>query len=126
MTAVDLPDITGHADVERLVTAFYAKARHDPALAHFFAQVDWAHHTPRIVDFWDTLLFGTGTYRDDAMTPHVRLHQRTPLSPAHFERWVALFTGTVDDLFQGPKAEEAKMRARSIAGVMAVRMAQFT
>lgn len=115
---MDLPDITGHADVERLVAAFYAKARPDALLAHFFAHVDWAHHTPRIVDFWDTLLLGTGTYRDDAMTPHVRLHQRMPMEPAHFERWVTLFTSTVDELFQGPKAEEAKMRARSIAGVM--------
>lgn len=117
-----LQDITGRADVERLVAAFYAKARPDPLLAHFFAHVDWAHHTPRIVDFWETLLFGAGNYRDDAMTPHVRLHQRMPMEPSHFGRWVALFTGAVDELFEGPKAEEAKMRAQSIAAVMAHRV----
>ena len=121
---MDRQDISGRADVERLVTAFYAKARPDPLLAHFFAHVDWAHHTPRIVDFWDTLLFGTGSYRDDAMTPHMRLHQRMPMSPAHFERWVELFSNTVDELFTGPKAEEAKMRARSIAGVMQHRVSK--
>jgi hemoglobin len=119
---VQAADLGGRADVERLVTAFYAKARYDPLLAHFFTHVDWAHHTPRIVDFWDTLLFGTGSYRDDAMTPHVRLHARLPMTKAHFDRWVELFSNTVDELFVGPKAEETKTRARSIAGVMGHRV----
>jgi hypothetical protein len=35
---------------------------------------------------------------------------------------VRLFTSTVDELFEGPKAEEAKQRATSIAGVMAHRV----
>jgi hemoglobin len=112
------PDITGPADVQRLIAAFYAKARYDTALAHFFTQVDWAHHTPRIEGFWNMLLFGDKSYAGDPMSPHVALHQRLPMEAAHFQRWVELFTGTVDELFAGPKAEEAKLRARSIAGVM--------
>ncbi len=113
-----LPDLCGPADVKRLVAAFYAKARYDPALAHFFTQVDWAHHTPRIEAFWNQLLFGTPNYQGDPMAPHVQLHQRLPMEEAHFQRWVELFTSTVDELFAGPKAEEAKQRAQSIAGVM--------
>lgn len=112
------PDITGPTDVQRLIAAFYAKARYDPALAHFFTHVDWAHHTPRIEGFWNMLLFGEKSYTGDPMAPHVALHQRLPMEAAHFQRWVELFTSTVDELFAGPKAEEAKQRARSIAGVM--------
>jgi hemoglobin len=37
------------------------------------------------------------------------------LSKAHFDRWVELFHGTVDELFAGEKAEMAKQRATLIA-----------
>lgn len=112
------PDIRGPEDISTLITAFYAKARFDPLLAHFFTHVDWAHHTPRIEAFWNTLLFGDKSYQGDPMSPHVALHQRLPMEAVHFQRWVELFSNTVDELFAGPKAEEAKQRARSIAGVM--------
>jgi hemoglobin len=120
------PDITGPADVQRLIAAFYAKARYDPALAHFFTHVDWAHHTPRIEAFWNTLLFGTQSYVGDPMSAHIQLHQRLPMAPAHFTRWVELFSNTVDELFAGPKAEEAKQRAGSIAGVMVHKVGKHT
>lgn len=112
------PDIDGPKDVSVLIAAFYAKARYDPMLAHFFTQVDWEHHTPRIEAFWNMILFGGTDYQGDPMQPHVRLHQRLPMEAAHFQRWVELFTSTVDELFVGPKAEEAKQRAGSIASVM--------
>jgi hemoglobin len=116
------PDLSGPEDVSTLIAAFYAKARYDPALAHFFTQVDWAHHTPRIEAFWNMLLFGDRTYQGAPMTPHLALHQRLPMEAAHFQRWVELFTSTVDEHFAGPKAEEAKQRAGSIAGVMGHRV----
>ncbi len=111
-------DITGPEEVSVLIAAFYAKARYDPALAHFFAHVDWAHHTPRIEAFWNMVLFGDTQYKGDPMAPHVQLHRRLPMEATHFQRWVELFTSTVDELFSGPKAEEARQRAKSIAGVM--------
>jgi len=112
------PDLGGPEDVSTLIAAFYAKARYDPALAHFFTHVDWAHHTPRLEAFWNMLLFGDRTYQGDPMAPHLALHQRLPMEAAHFQRWVELFISTVDEHFAGPKAEEAKQRAGSIAGVM--------
>jgi len=112
-------DITGRADVERLVEVFYARVRPDPMLGHFFADIDWAHHIPRITAFWEMVLLGGGPYRGDPMTAHVHLHRRLPMSQAHFDRWLELFTGALDELFAGPKAGEAKERARSIAAVMA-------
>jgi len=45
---------------------------------------------------------------------------RAPI--VHFQQWLSLFLGTVDELYSGPKAEEAKGRAASIADTFAQRM----
>lgn len=112
-------DLSGAGDVQQLIDAFYTKARPDPLLTHFFMDVDWPRHTPRIVAFWNAILFGDTTYQGDPMSAHIQLHRRLPMEQRHFDRWLELFTGTVNELYAGPKAEEAKNRARSIAAVMA-------
>ena len=45
-----------------------------------------------------------------------------PVEKAHFDRWLELFLATVDELFAGPKAKEAKGRALSVADTFARRM----
>ncbi len=112
-------DITTEADVRLLIEQFYARVRPDPVIGHFFTELDWDTHIPRITSFWNMVLFGDRTYTGDPMGPHIRLNQRLPMEPPHFERWLHLFDTTVDTLFKGPKADEAKQRARTIAGVMA-------
>ena len=49
---------------------------------------------------------------------HEPVHARTPLSHAHDERWVEMFCDTIDFAFQGPQAEIAKGRGRTIAAAM--------
>jgi hemoglobin len=46
------------------------------------------------------------------------LAQRAPLTSREFDRWVSLFHATVDELFAGPMAAEAKQRAARIATMM--------
>jgi hemoglobin len=58
------------------------------------------------------------------MRVHIDLHQKEPLTQAHFERWLAHFNATVDEMFVGPKAHLAKERALSIATVMRIKIAQ--
>jgi hemoglobin len=41
-----------------------------------------------------------------------------PIEEKHFSQWLALFRETIDEHFAGPKAEEAKTRASSIAQIM--------
>lgn len=115
-------ELSTPADVRALIEAFYARARPDPLIGHFFTTLDWDHHIPLIASFWEMVLFGDRNYQGDPMTAHVHLHQRIPMEPEHFERWLSLFDHTVDSLFTGPKADEAKQRARTIAGVMAHRV----
>lgn len=114
----DRKDIGGAGDIDRLVRAFYARVRPDAVIGHFFTGLDWDHHIPRIVSFWCMVLLGDRGYQGDPMTAHIRLARQMPMKPEHFERWLLHWGATVDERFAGPKAEEAKQRARTIAAVM--------
>ena len=117
-------DITGTADIRRLVDDFYGRALHDPEIGYFFtevARIDLPAHLPRLYAFWESLLLGGTEYRGNPMQVHEALHRKSPLEPRHFARWLVLWEATVDSLFAGPKALEAKQRARSIADSMTLR-----
>ncbi len=110
-------DITSESDVRKLVETFYGKVRQDELLAVIFDPVigdNWNHHLQRMTDFWSTLLLYTRKFSDDPLTKHLPL----ALTKDHFDRWLLLFHGTVDELFQGEIAENAKKRANSIARIM--------
>lgn len=110
-------DIVNEADIRNLVNTFYGKVRQDELLAPIFETVignRWDHHLERMTDFWSTLLLYTKKFSDDPLNKHLPL----PLNKEHFDRWLLLFHGTVDELFQGQIAENAKKRAYSIARIM--------
>lgn len=114
-------DITTADDVRTLVDSFYEKVNRDDLLAPVFnevAGVKWAEHLPTMYRFWESMLLGAGTYQGAPFPKHAVL----PVQKEHFARWLALFVETVDGHFEGPKAEEAKGRAASIADTFAQRM----
>lgn len=84
--------------------------------------MDWEHHIPLIVDFWETILLDNPVYKRNAMEIHYTLNQKLPLTKAHFDRWLQLFSGTIDQMFEGTVASLAKTRAKSIADVMLLKM----
>jgi len=111
----DRPDIESRADCERLVRAFYGRALHDPMIGWIFtdvAKLDLEEHVPVITSFWETMLLGARSYNGGAFAPHAHLHHLTGgLRRPHFERWLILWRTTVDELFAGDRAEEAKAHA---------------
>lgn len=114
-----MQDLADRSDVESLVEAFYRRAFADPLIGPVFtdvAQMDLAHHLPIMADFWETVLFNAGLYRRNALQIHLVLHARHPLGAEHFDRWLSLWTATVDEGFTGPVAERAKLQATRIAG----------
>lgn len=114
-------DIQTAADIKILVDGFYEKVNDDPLLGPIFnevAGVDWPAHLETLYAFWESMLFGTASYQGAPFPKHSVL----PVEKAHFDRWLELFLGTVDENFSGPKAEEAKGRALSIADTFARRM----
>ncbi|MBL7501920.1 group III truncated hemoglobin [Frankia sp. CNm7] len=119
-------DIASREDIAALVTAFYGRAFADPLLGPIFvdvARLDLAAHLPIMCDFWETVLFRAGTYHRNALRAHAALHARSPLTPPHFARWLELWAGTIDDLYQGELAERAKLQATRIAGSLRRRLA---
>ena len=119
------PDISTRSDITILINAFYDKVKKDDLIGVIFndvMKVDWDHHIPIIVDFWDGILLNADTYHKNAMEPHFVINKLYPLKKEHFERWLALFLGTVDENFEGPVANLARTRAKGIAGVMQIKM----
>lgn len=120
-----LPDITSRADLERLVHTFYARVQHDDLLGFIFSEVaktDWTAHLPRMVSFWETVILGAGTYQGNPLAAHARLTAATPMGRPQFDRWLALFTATVDELFAGEKAGHLKRAAEDMAHVIHARI----
>lgn len=113
-------DIVLPEDIQLLIDTFYSRVTQDEAIGYIFndvAKVDWPEHLPKMYAFWEFLLLGSNSYRGNPIEKHMALHRLEPLQAAHFDRWIELFDATVDDLFEGPKAEEAKSRALAIATV---------
>ena len=107
-------DIETRADCERLVRAFYARALEDPVIGWLFtdvARLDLEAHVPRIASFWETVLLGARTYGGGAFRAARGAARKAQLRAGHFERWLALWGETVDELFAGERAELAKSHA---------------
>lgn len=115
------PDLNSRAHVEAFVDRFYAKVLADPQLAPIFldvAHIDLAVHLPHIKDYWCKLLLCERGYARHTMNIHRRLHDLRPLREEDFQRWLALFTSTVDEYYSGERATRAKQLAATIAANM--------
>ncbi|MBJ6119843.1 group III truncated hemoglobin [Pontibacter sp. BT310] len=114
-------DIENEDDIKVLVDTFYDHVNEDDLLGpvfNDFAKIDWDHHLPVMYNFWSTVLFGSMTYKGQPFPKHMRL----PIAKEHFTRWIELFVKTVDELYEGAKAEETKQKALSIAQVFQMRL----
>lgn len=109
-----MKDILTPTDVELLVDTFYDNVRKDELLAPIFNQVigdRWPTHLKKMYGFWQTVLLNVQAYTGSPFLPHANL----PIGAEHFAHWIALFNQTVDTLFDGDKANEAKWRAARMA-----------
>ena len=102
--------------VAAVVDSFYAKVRRDPALGPVFAAAiadeEWPEHLAVIRDFWSAVLFKTGRYKGNPFTVHRTVDG---ISPALFERWLALFGETCGEILAEEPAAELHGRAVAIA-----------
>jgi len=115
------PDIQSDEDIRKVVHTFYDRVQSDERLGYIFnevADVNWDTHLPKMVDFWSNLIFQTGRYKGKPF----RKHQPLPIKNDDFDRWYGLFIQTVDELYEGPKADYAKEMAYKIANSFAIRI----
>lgn len=119
------PDITSQTDIKLLVDTFYNKVQANATLGYIFndvAKINWDEHLPKMYSFWGSLLLQEHSYNGNPMKIHVELSKITPMSAAEFSEWISLFYQTVDELFEGTTAKEAKTRAANIARLMQLKI----
>lgn len=117
-------DIEILEDIKLLVNSFYTKVRADELLGPVFKGViqdRWPEHLQKMYTFWQTVLLKEHTYYGSPFPPHAKL----PIQKAHFDRWMALFSETVDEYFDGEKAAEAKWRALKMAEMFQMKIGYY-
>jgi hemoglobin len=109
-------DIENIDDVKLMVNTFYGRIQKNEVLGPIFEERisdRWPEHLEKMYRFWQTILLEEHTYNGAPFPPHARM----PIDESHFIIWVKTFTTTVDDLFYGEIAEEAKKRGTLMAAL---------
>ena len=111
LSSTDSPELT-EADIAAVVDAFYAKVRRDPMLGPVFAAAiadeAWPAHLAVIRDFWSSVMLKTGRYQRNPFSAHLRVKG---IRPELFDRWLALFRETCDELLAPAAAEALHQKA---------------
>ena len=118
-------DLETRADIDRLLRHFYSKAMSDEVIGYLFtdvAHLDLEAHLPQIGNFWEQVLLQRPVYVGQPIAVHVPLHEAATLRSEHFQRWFSIWAETIDELFVGEMATQAKRRAAIIAETMQYRL----
>lgn len=110
-------DLKSREDVYLLVTKFYEKVRIDDTIGPFFDRIkDWPEHLDRLTTFWESSLFMQTKYYGNPLEAHVKADKEhgNKISELHFGVWLNLWHQTIDELFKGENADNAKFRARKM------------
>ena len=116
-------DIQTREDVFLLVSTFYGKVRKNNVLGPIFNNAidDWDEHLELLTTFWESSLFMTRKlekkYIGNPLKAHVKVDadNNHSITEMHFGIWLNLWLQTIDELFKGDTAENAKRRARKMA-----------
>jgi hemoglobin len=118
-------DISSKEDVILLVNTFYDSAKTNKTLGYIFndvVSIDWDVHMPRMYSFWASILLEVNSFTGNPMAKHIALSKMTPITKVEFDEWLRLFKASVDLLFEGDKANEAKSKAANIAKLMLLKI----
>jgi hemoglobin len=106
------------ADIRTLVVTFYTEVQGDEELGPIFnAHVgeSWDVHLDKMCDFWSSILLATGRFRGDP----IRAHRSVPeITPALFDRWLALFEKVATDVLEPLHATDIVARAHRMRLVL--------
>lgn len=120
----ELKDIQVLEDVKVMVDEFYGKIRKDELLGPIFENIiqdRWPEHLEKMYSFWQTILLEERTYSGRPFVPHMNL----PVEQKHFDRWLFLFSETVDELYSGQKAITAKLQGKRMAEMFLLKINYF-
>lgn len=114
-------NIATRENIETLVNSFYDKVRKDSLLGPIFnthiAANKWTEHLINLADFWETNLFKIPKFAGNPTEKHIAVDKSLDygISQVHFGKWLQLWFETIDELFEGEKAQLAKDNARKMS-----------
>jgi hemoglobin len=109
-----MKEITSKEDIVLLVELFYEKVLEDEILAPYFRGLDFEKHMPKMVQFWSFVLLNEPGYTTNITEKHASILATSKT----YMHWNKLFAETVDSNFKGKLANEAKIRAYTLAWTM--------
>jgi hemoglobin len=98
-----------------LMARFYARVRADAELGPIFndAIADWPEHLEKLAAFWSSVMLTSGRYKGNPMMAHLKHKSR--ITPELFDRWLALWDRTTDELMAPEAAAALQSKAARIA-----------
>ena len=107
-------------NIRIMVDRFYSRILKDDLIADFFVEKlgdemitdEWQHHLKLLTDFWASLTIGDNSYNGTPIKPHLHMQG---LKKESFERWLKLFSDTIEKLYEKEAAAIFKSRGEMIA-----------
>jgi hemoglobin len=115
-TAIPRIETVTEPAIALLIDRFYAAVRRDAVLGPVFEgaieEAEWPEHLATMRRFWSSVMLTSGRYSGNPVAVHRAVRG---LERPMFERWLALFEATVNDLFAAQPATEFITKAHRIA-----------
>ena len=117
-----LPEIDEQG-LRRLVALFYARVREDADLGPIFnaAISDWPEHLEKLNAFWSSVMLTSGRYKGNPVAAHLK--HRDSIDQALFDRWLALWVRTTEEVM--PPAAAAALQAKAARIAESLQLALF-
>nr|WP_282571144.1 group III truncated hemoglobin [Sphingopyxis sp. MSC1_008] len=98
-----------------MIPAFYDRVRTDTDIGPLFnaAVHDWPGHLEKLVAFWSSVMLTSGRYKGNPVAEHLK-HQAA-ITPAMFDRWLAIWADTTNELLAPAAAAALQAKAARIA-----------
>ncbi len=116
-----MEDIRTFEDIQKLVNSFYGQIRKDELLGPIFnghiPDEKWPEHLKTLSQFWEVNLLKDTGFRANPRGKHLGVDKNLnhSIEPQHFERWLQIWFVTLDSLYLGKVAEQAKVMAMNMA-----------
>ncbi len=109
------PNEITEARLRELVEHFYGRVRNDPLIGPVFngAIEDWPDHLDRLQAFWSSVMLGSGRYKGRPLPAHAK--HGDSIRADSFERWLALWKESTEELLSPPAAAAMQEKAARIA-----------
>lgn len=101
--------------LKALVDRFYRKVRRDDLIGPVFNRAidDWPEHLQKLQAFWSSVMLTSGRYKGRPLPAHVK--HSDSISSASFERWLAIWRETTDEMLDPESAAALQEKAGRIA-----------